>query len=261
MSTTIQSNRDRTVLGCCMGCCAVLLVLVALVGGVTYYTFRFGRFAAAPPADTLARLGGGPALVVRLDAEAPGAFSPALLEDPGVNAYNGALLRLFRPYEATLTIDAGVDGAAVGFGTAVSMPRGAEALKDMISSEARGYETEGRELTSIEIDPEQKGLLVGRGVLPLPVEARALRGEAWQAPLEGDAPALERGHFIEMALDNREGGGALALTALAQVLARQMKIHRPSRCRFRSCHRCGSSRDRAWCGRRGRRWTSRRQAT
>jgi hypothetical protein len=221
VSESNQTKKDRNVLGCLLGCFGICVFLTLALAGGVYYIFRFGPLAAAPPVDTIARLGGGPALILRVDAEAPGAFSLGLLNEPGLNAYNGAMIRLVRPYEIALQMEPAADGSVVAFGAALSTPRGTNVLLEMLKEPRRGFERNGREVSVLDIDSENSGVILGRGTLPLPVEAWALRGEAWPETLPGDAPTVERGHFIEFTLDNRNGGGGIAMTVLAQMMSEE----------------------------------------
>lgn len=220
-------KKKMSPMGCLLGCLGATALFALAVYGFIYFLFHFGPFAAAPQVDTAARLGGGPALMLRVDAEAPGAFSLGMLNDPGLNAYNGAMLRMLRPYEATFQVEPAAQAAVVGVGAAMSMPRGANVLLGLLADARKSFERDGREVSRLDVDPENKGVLIGRGTLPLPAEAQALRAEAWPEPLPGEAPVPEGGHFIEWTLDNRTGAGGLALAAMAQAFGEESEAASP----------------------------------
>lgn len=218
MTEVTEKKGLSTAAGCALGCLAMVLLIVLIGTGTVYYLIKIGPFAPAPRVDTRSHLGGSPALTVRLDAKAPGAFSPALLEDPNIAAYNGALLQLFWPYEGTVAVFAVPGSTTIELAAALSMPRGSSVLLEMLQDMRKDFEKNGRTVRVLQADGERQGVVTARGALPLPLEANALRAEAWPAPLDGDAPAIEGGHFIELALDNRNGEAALGLTGIAQMM-------------------------------------------
>ncbi len=218
MSGKPLSARDKRIFGCLLGCCAIVLVCILVAGGGAYYMLKFGSFKSAPRVDTAVGITTPPALLLHIDLQSPGAFSLAMLDNPGMSGYNGNLLRMFIPYEGTFTANASPDSPDAEFGAALSMPRMAEYIVGKLRDAKPALESSGRKITTLETQGELKGLALLRGTMPLPSEAAALRTEAWPTPKEGQAPTLEHNHFVEATLDNRNGQGAVALAALVQTL-------------------------------------------
>nr|AUN37019.1 hypothetical protein [uncultured bacterium] len=216
MTATPKRSSDTKVLGCLGGCFGLVVVILLVVFGTLYYSLKFGRFAAAPRTDTVAHLGGEPALLLRIAPDAPTAFTPAMLDAAGASTYNGGIFRMFRPYEGTVVVSIPPGGAGAEIAGALSMPRGAAFLKNYATALRPELEGRGFKITAMNVEGEESGVFSIFGDVNLPKEAGPLRAEAWPAPLEGAAPALEKSHFVEFYFDNRNGDGALAATAIAQ---------------------------------------------
>lgn len=213
-----MTKNDRKVLGCLLGCCALIAVAVLAVVGVGYYTLKFGAYKPAARVDTAAAAGGQPVVLCRVDLQAPTAFSLAMLDDPTMRGYNGAFLKMFLPYEGTFALDSAPDSPVAEVHALLSMPRMAEFIVRKLGEARPMLETNGRRINTLELQGEDKGLAVLRGTLPLPTSAQDLRADGWPQPRGGGAPALERSHFVELTLDNRNGLAGVAISALAQTL-------------------------------------------
>lgn len=216
--TAQRTNKtgNNPLVGCLVGCFAVVTVVFVLAAGGLFYTFRFGSFASAPRTETLPLVGSGNVVTVHVDLEAPTALSLSTLEGTS-NPGAGALLRLFRPYMGTLAFSASPDGREVYASAAVSAPRGVSVYKNMVEGFRPELETGGRKLTQLLEDPEHAGVLTGRLMLPTPAEAPRLRAEAWGGGALGQVVASEGRHFISVEVDNRRGDAALVFAALAQA--------------------------------------------
>lgn len=215
--TKVAKTGKNNLAGCLLGCLGIAVLIVVLISGGLFYSFRYGKFAAAPKIETTSLVSAGAALSVRVDFQAPTAITLAQIE--GSNAPQlGALAKMFFPYEGALALSVSPDGREVYASAAVSSPRGATFAKQMLEGIRPDLESNGRTLTRLEVDPEHAGVLALRMLLPSPEEAPGLRKEAWNAPMPGDAPALSGHHFFECVLDNRNGDGGLAFAALAQTM-------------------------------------------
>lgn len=210
------SKSDHKLVGCLLGCCALVVLFVAVVASISYYTLKYGVLAASPRVDTRAHVGEQPALLLYFDAEAPTAFSPAMLEGANPSSYNGALIKMFLPYEGSIALSAGPGATQAQFDAAISTRRGASFITSMVTDQLSQSSVPGM-APALQIQ-DDGGLSTVRGALPLPSEAPVLRGEAWPASIETTAAKLEGKHFVEFALDNRNGDASLAVAALVQSM-------------------------------------------
>jgi len=210
-----KKSGSNNLIGCLLGCGVITIVLLLLIVGGVFYTFRFGSMAASPKADTTALLATGAAMTLRVDLEAPTALSLAQLEDTN-SPQVGGLMRMFRPYEGSLSFSVSPDGREVYAGVAVSAPRGTSFFVNMLENARRDIEKNGRTITQIGVDPERPGVLSVRMLMPSPAEAPGLRGEAWPSPTPGVAPTLDSNNFVSFVMDNRNGDAGLVGAAVAQ---------------------------------------------
>lgn len=189
-----------------------------LAAGAGYYLFQRAGLTIVSREDTATvATAESPAIAVRVNLEAPTAFSPGMLEGPDSH-YTGTLLRTFLPYEFTLGIGADETRSNARLHGAISFRRAAQMFMGQVHTFGTAMERRGRHFDEIGVSAENPGLGILAGSLALPPEAATLRTEAWPAPVPGPQPQFEMTHFLELLVDNREGDAGLAIAALAQTL-------------------------------------------
>lgn len=194
-------------------------MLAALIlAGSGYYLFKRAGLSIVSREDTATvATAKQPAIAVRVNLEAPTAFSPGMLEGPNSH-YTGTLLRTFLPYEFTFGIGTDETRSNTQFRGAVSFRRAAQMFMGQVHAFGTALERRGRHFEDIGVSPENPGLGILAGQLALPPEAASLRSEAWPTPVLGPQPQFEMTHFLELLIDNRAGDAGLAIAALAQTL-------------------------------------------
>lgn len=218
MTQPATGKSDRKIFGCLGGCLGVVLVLVLVLAGTGYYLFKRAGLTIVSREDTATvATAEQPAIALRVNLEAPTAFSPGMLEGPNSH-YTGTLLRTFLPYEFTLGIGADETQNNAQFRGGVSFRRAAQMFMGQVHAFGTALERQGRHFEDISVSPENPGLGILAGKLELPPEAATLRSEAWPTPIQGTQPQFEMTHFLELLVDNRQGDAGLAIAALAQTL-------------------------------------------
>lgn len=191
--------------GCCLGCLAVGVILVALmvVAGVVIEQ-SIGIISPAERVDLAAAYSGGHAVAIVANPNAPNfgeVYRTALRDDPRRPEW-------FMPHEAALFYDVDVAGGTRELSVAVS-PKRFSGLLSWFVPDPENWHLDG-ELEVQEADFQENGAFLWRATGPLSADAQEQAREI--EPDSGASPiALEGGHIIEIIVDNRQGEAFLVL--------------------------------------------------
>ncbi|HNR30128.1 MAG TPA: hypothetical protein PKI11_04510 [Candidatus Hydrogenedentes bacterium] len=194
--------------GCCLGCLIAVLLVAACVAGVAFLAVKFDITHEAAPVDTVAHIGGQPEFLARINPNAPELM--ALL----VEGFSGApppVIAWFLPHEISVAIGYDREKEAAACAVAVSLRRLAGALA-WLASDAEGWRFSPVQ-RALRVAKERDGLWVIRSQWATSEETRDRVARWWKAD-RFVLIELEGGHLFEAVLDNRAGGGLLALEAL-----------------------------------------------
>lgn len=194
--------------GCCLGCLIASVLVAACIAGVVYLAMKLDITHEAAPVDTVAHIGGQPELLVRIDPNAP-EFLSLLVE--GFDGAPPQLISWLLPYEITLAIGYDREREDASCILAVSLRRLAGGLA-WLASEPDAWRLSPVQ-QGVRAAKEADGLWVVRSHWPTSPETRA-RASVWWPEAGFARLEMEGGHLFEAILDNRAGGGLIALEAL-----------------------------------------------
>ena len=189
--------------GCCCGCLVLLVLFIGWTGlGIYFAGHYMDLWVAAERVDTLAYVGEAPAVMVRIQPDLPEVTS--ILTE----GFNGMSPEWLLPYEATLALIPTLEKQEVDVMLATSLRRFLGFLKLCLQSD------EGQTaLKDLDLDwrtTQQDGLLVLKTQKPIDEAVCTQVQSVWPQPRPGSWSG-EGTHFLELVLDNRDGGVMLAL--------------------------------------------------
>ncbi len=192
---------------------AAIALLIALAGAVVYFELRFAVLRTSPQVD-LAGLAKDSSIVAVINPElAIDQLRPLLNERAGF-AVPDWIVRRVLPYGATIVTASDYDKAEVGLTLFLNPRRFGPPIRRGIN--AIGLQSS---LPEIQWAPEGvvergPGVLSASGTVPMEPEAQEAAWYLWKQSFKPAAIPFQGAHFIEVVMDNRDGGAYLAVASI-----------------------------------------------
>ena len=192
---------------------AAIALAIALVAAATYLELRFDVLRSSPRVD-LAGLTDDPSIIAVINPEfALDQLRPLLSERAGFTVPDWIVRRVL-PYEATVVTASDYDAAEVDL-TVFLNPR---RLGPAIQGEVNAV---GLQSSFPEIQWAPEGLMEGgpgvysvSGAVPMEAEAQEAAYYLWKQSFKPADIPFQGAHFIEVVMDNRDGGAYLAVASI-----------------------------------------------
>ena len=195
---------------------AAALLAIALVAAAIYVEIRYALIRTSPRVD-LAELADDPSIIAVINpALALEQIRPLITERAGFPVPDWIVRRVL-PYEATVVTISNYDDDEIDltlflnlrrFGPAIERQVNAAGLRQIVP------EIHWNQDGLVEISP---GVLSAAGSVPMELEAQEAAWFLWSQKFKPTSMPFQGTHFIEVVMDNRDGGAYLAVASILQA--------------------------------------------
>ncbi len=192
---------------------AGIALVIATAGALVYFELRFAVLRTSPRVD-LAGLAKDSSIIAVINPElAIDQLRPLLNERAGF-AVPEWIVRRVLPYGATIVTASDYDKAEVGLTVFLNPRRLGPPIRREINAiglQASVPEIRWAQEGVVEGGP---GVLSASGTVPMEAEAQEAAWYLWKQSVKPGAIPFQGAHFIEVVMDNRDGGAYLAVASI-----------------------------------------------
>ena len=199
---------------------ALIVVVTTLVFGL-FIELRFSVLRSSPKVDRTTLLE-HPSVVAIIDPNTVKAQIAAAVRERIGYPVPRWLIESVLPHEISLMTQSDYDQNEVDLTFFINPRRGDPAIAQQINKAGLQSLVPKVQWASEGLVRQSSGVLTARGTVPMEPEAQEAAWFLWNQSFKAAPVPVEGGHFIEIVMDNRDGGAYLAVASLLQAFDIEM---------------------------------------